>query len=88
MTMEWNSHRAIFPKHNDYMRAFRRAHAGVAMGNNMRQNEPGLLERTRPLPANRVIMAETGGARFLSDITDRSALIPVLKVAKYKLTSN
>jgi len=87
MTMEWHNNRVSFPEHNEYMREFRRAHAKVAWANKPKQDELARLDTMLPLPVTHPIM-ETGGSRFLDSLTDWSALVPILKVAQYKLLQN
>lgn len=98
MTMKWNSRndrfdpnggngRESFEEHNESMREFRGSHADVAMVNGPRLDEAALLERMGFLQVSHTMM-ETGGSALPSDITDRSALVPVLKVAGYKLSQN
>ncbi|MBA7656458.1 hypothetical protein ES703_64383 [subsurface metagenome] len=98
MAMEWNSRndrfdpnggngRKSFEAHNESMREFRSSHADVAVVNGPRLDEAALLERMRSLQVNRTMM-ETGGSALPSDITDRSALVPMWKVARYKLSQN
>jgi len=98
MTMKWNSRndwfdpnggngRESFKKHDESMREFRRSHANVAMVNGPRLDEAALLERMESLQVSRTIM-ETGGSRLLNGTMDWSALVPVLKVAGYKLSQN
>ena len=79
--------RDSFEKHNETMRRFRKSHAGVAMVNGPRLDEAALLERMRPLKVRRTMM-ETGGSALPNDTTDRSTLVPVWKVARYKLSQN
>ncbi len=76
-----------FEKHNECMREFRRSHADVAMVNGQRLDESALLESMKPLQVHRTMM-ETGGAALPSDPTDQSALVPIWKVARYKLSQN
>ena len=98
MTMKWNSRndwfdpnggngRESFEEHNESMREFRRSHADVAVVNGPRLDEAALLERMGSLQVSHTMM-ETGGSRLLNDTTDWSALVPVLKVAGYKLSQN
>ncbi len=98
MTMEWNSRndrfdpnggngRESFEKHNESMREFRRSHANVAIVNGPRLDEAAYLERMASLQVSHTMM-ETGGSALLNDTTDWSALVPVLKVAGYKLSQN
>jgi len=87
MTMAWSSNKASFREHREYMREFRRSHADVAMVNAPRYGEPAVLERTRPLPISRSMM-ETGGSKPFNGTADWSVLVPVPKVAQYKLSPN
>ena len=98
MTMKWNSRngrfdlnggngREFFEEHDKRMREFRRSHADVAVVNGPRLDEAVLLERMKPLQVIRT-MVETGGSRLLNGTTDWPALVPVLKVARYKLSQN
>jgi len=95
--MEWNNRneqfdpnggngKGSFEQHNESIREFRRSHADVAMVNGPRLDEATLLERMLYLRVNYVV--ETGGSALPSDTTDRSALVPVWKVARYKLSQN
>ena len=98
MTMKWNSRndrfdpnggngRESFEEHDESMREFRRSHADVALVNGPRLDEAALLERMGSLQVSHTMM-ETGGSALLSDITERSALVPIWKVAGYKLSQN
>ena len=98
MTMEWNNRdyrfdsdggngRSSFQGHNEHMREFRGSHADVALVNGRRLDESALLERMESLQVSRIMM-ETGGSRLLNGTTDWSALVPVLKVGRYKLSQN
>jgi len=86
MTIEINN-RVSFQEHNKCMRRFRRAHTDVAMVNAPRYGEPAVLERTQPLPISRTMM-ETGGSKPSNGTAAWSALVPVPKVARYKLSPN
>lgn len=79
--------RGPFQEHDERMRGFRRSHAEVAMVNAPRCDEATLIESMELLPVSRPV-TETGGSRFLSGVTDWSALVPVPKVARYKLSQN
>jgi len=97
MTMKWN-HRdyrfdsnggngnGSFEQHNECMREYRGSHADVAMVNGPRLDEATLLESLLFLRINYVV--ETGGSRLLNGAMDWSALVPVWKVARYKLSQN
>ena len=98
MTMEWNNRdyqfdsnggnsEGSFEQHNEHMRGFRKSHANVAMVNAPRLDEAALLERMRPLQVSRIMM-ETGGSALPNDTTDQSDLVPMWKVARYKLSQN
>ena len=98
MTMERNNRRDLFDhnggngsgsyrEHNEHMREFCRSHVQVVMANAVRRDESALLERTRLLQVSYPMM-ETGGLRLLDGTTDWSALIPLWKVAPYKLSQN
>ena len=87
MTIEINN-RVSFQEHNEYMRRFRRAHADVAWVNQPKQDELARLDSMRPLPVSDIII-EMGGSRSLSStVMAWPALVPVLKVAAYKLSPN
>ena len=87
MTMERSDNRVSFPEHNEYMRRFRRAHADVAWTNQPKRDELARLDSMPPLQATHPIM-ETGGSRFHNSGTNWSGLVPVWKVAQYKLSPN
>jgi len=86
MTIEINN-RVSFQEHNEYMRGFRRAHADIAWVNQPKRDELAHLDSMQPLQVPPA-MVETGGSRFHSSTTNWSALVPVLKVAAYKLSPN
>ena len=98
MAMEWNSQndrfepnggngRESFEAHDERMREFRRSHANVAMVNGPRLDEATLLERMESLQVYHAMM-EMGGSALPNDIMDRSPLVPIWKVARYKLSQN
>ena len=98
MAMKWNNNdyqfdpngengRESFKEHNKRMREFYGSHANVAMVNGLRLGEATLLERMESLRVSRTMM-ETGGSRLLNGTTDWSALVPVLKIARYKRSQN
>ena len=87
MTMAWSSNKASFREHREYMRWFRRAHTDVAWVNAPRRDELELLESMPPLPVPPA-MVETGGSKPFNGTADWSVLVPVLKVAQYKLSQN
>lgn len=76
-----------FEEHNEHMREFCRSHADLTMVNAPRCDEAASLRSMRFLRVC-CTMLGTGGSALLGDMTDRSALIPVLGVARYKLTQN
>ena len=79
--------RNSFQEHNEHMKGFRRSHTNVAMVNAPRCDECALLESMCPLQVSHTII-ETGGARCLNSVMVWSALVSVLKVARYKLSQN
>jgi hypothetical protein len=85
MTIGWNYRRASFREHNENMRGFRKSHAGVALVNAPRRHQPSLRQATLPLSQ---IIIERGGARLPDSALDWAALVPVPKVASYKLRPN
>ena len=88
MVTEWNNSRVSFPGHNEYMSWFRRAHAEVAWANKPKRDELARLDSMRHLPVSDIII-EMGGSRSLSStVMDWAALVPILKVAQYKLSPN
>ncbi len=98
MIMEWNNgdyrfdfnggnSNSSFEQHNECMREFRSSHADVALVNQPKRDELARLDSMLPLQVPHPIM-ETGGSRFLSGTADWSALVPVLRVARYKLSQN
>jgi len=87
MTMEWNHSRVSYAEHNEYMKRFRMAHADIAWSNKPKCDELARLDSMRPLKVT-YPMIETGGLRFHSGTTDWSTLVPVFRVASYKLSSN
>lgn len=91
-TRDWfglggGNRRVSFEEHNEYMRWFRQAHAEVAWSNRPKADELARLESMLPLRVNRATV-DTGGSRFCHDAVDWSALVPLWKVASYKLSSN
>jgi len=85
MTMKWNN-RESFQEHHERMRGFRRSHADVALANGSRLDKASFLESLLFLRVNYVV--ETGGSALPDDTSDRSALVPIWKVAQYKLSQN
>ncbi len=97
MTTEWNNRNdrfdpnggngnGSFEQHNGSMREFRRSHANVAMVNEPRLDKASFLESLLFLRVNYVV--ETGGSALPDDTTDQSPLVPMGKVAQYKLSQN
>jgi len=76
-----------FEKHNEQMRGFRMSHTDVTMVNAPRRDEPSLPEGKHLLKVGHTRM-ERGGSGFFHGTTDWSALVPLLKVARYKLSQN
>ena len=85
MTMEWNSNKASFQEHDEYMRRFRRAHANVAWSNKPRRDELVCLDSMRLWQVPHPVV-ETGGSKSMSGTMDWPNLVPVLNVAQYKLS--
>ncbi len=75
-----------FQEHSELMTEFRKSHADVALVNGLRLNEAALLESLLFLRVNYIM--ETGGSALPNDTTDQSPLVPVWKVARYKLSQN
>jgi hypothetical protein len=73
-----------FREHDRQMREFRRSHADVALVNGLRVNEAALLESLLFLRVNYIV--ETGGSAFPDYTTDQPPLVPIWKVARYKLS--
>jgi len=98
MTMGWNNRDyrvdvnsrnggGSFDEHNECMAEFCKSHADVALVNGPRLDESALIESMKPLQVSRN-MLETGGSALPDDTTDRSPLVPMWKVAWYKLSQN
>ena len=98
MTREWNNRndrfdangghgRESYQEHNEHEREFRKSHANVAMVNEPRLGEAALIERMEPLQVSGNII-ETGGSALPNDTTDQSPLVPMPKVARYRLSQN
>ena len=83
MTMKWNN-RESFQEHHECMRGFRRSHADVALVNTPRLDKASFMESLLFLRVNYVV--ETGGSALPDDTTDWVALVPMWKVAEYKLS--
>ncbi len=76
-----------FKQHNEYMREYCRSHGNVAMVNGRRLGEATLLENMGPLQTPRLMMG-MGGSALPNDTTDQWSLVPMWKVARYKLSQN
>ena len=76
-----------FDEHNGHMREFCRSHADVTMVNAPRCDKAVSLRSMRFLRVC-CTMLGTGGSALRDDMADRSALVPLLRVARYKLTHN
>ena len=76
-----------FNEHDECMREFRRSHPNVALVNGPRLDKADFLKRLPSLQVRYLVM-ETGGAKLCGDATDWQALIPIWKVARYKLSQN
>ena len=86
MAIVWNNE-GTFEEHAERVREFRRSHANVALVNGLRLDESALLEGMRLLQV-RCTMVETGGSVRCANAEDWSALVPVWRVARYKLSPN
>jgi hypothetical protein len=87
MTME-RKDRGQFQEHDEQMRGFRQAHAGVAMLNGSRYDQSALRERTLPRQLNQQPLMETGGTSLLSGLASLSDMLQVPRVPKYRLNPN
>ncbi len=97
MAMEWNNRgyqfdpnggnsRGSFQEHDRQMREFRGSHANVAIVNGPRLDEAAYLNSLLYLRVNYTM--ETGGSALPDDTSDQSPLVPMWKVARYKLSQN
>lgn len=79
-----------FQEHDRRMREFRASHADVALVNGTRLDEAALIQTMKPLQVNYPIpiMMERGGSLLPDDTIDCSVLVPMWKVARYKLSQN
>ena len=75
-----------FLEHDSQMREFRTAHADIALVNGPRLNEAAFLDSLLFLRINHI--DEAGGSAFPDDTSDQSPLVPIWKVAEYKLSQN
>jgi hypothetical protein len=87
MRLTWNGNRGSYQEHDEQMRWFRRSHASVAMASAPREEAPSLAESTRPLSLGEVII-ELGGTRLPNAGPEWSYLMPLPRVASYKLSAN
>lgn len=98
MIMEWNDRDYrfdldgendgdSFSEYAERMKWSRRPHDDVVMTNSPRRDELALFESTGTLLV-RLPLMETGGSRLPHHPAVWAALIPILKVARYKLSSN
>ena len=99
MATEWNNrtyqfnpnggnNNGSFQEHDRQMREFRTSHADVALVNGPRLDEVTFLQTLKPLQTNCTMTMETGGSAFPDDTSDQSPLVPIWKVARYKLSQN
>jgi len=97
MTTEWNNRgyqfdpnggnsNGSFQEHDRQMREFRSSHTDVALVNGPRLDEAAYLDSLLFLRVNYIM--ETGGSALPNDTTDRSPLVPMWKVARYKISQN
>ena len=97
MTMEWNnrdyqfdrnsgSSNGSFQLHDECMREFRMSHANVALVNGPRLDKAAYLDSLLYLRVNYTM--ETGGSALPDDTSDQSPLVPMWRVARYKLSQN
>ncbi len=75
-----------FQEHDRQMREFRRSHADVALVNGPRLDEAAFLDSLLYLRINYI--PETGGSALPDDTSDQSPLVPIWRVARYKLSQN
>jgi len=87
MTIEWNHNRVSYAEHNEYMKRFRRAHANVAWSNKPKCDELARSDSMQHLKVTHPMIG-TGGSGFPSGTANWSTLVPVFKVASYKLSPN
>jgi hypothetical protein len=76
-----------FQEHDEQMRGFRQAHAGIAMFNGPRYDQSALRERTLPWQLNSSLM-ETDGASLPGGLASLSSMVQILRVPKYRLSQN
>ncbi len=97
MTMEWNNKsdqfdsnggngNGSFEQHNECMREFRGSHADIALVNGPRLDKAAYLDSLLYLRVNYTM--ETGGSALPDDTSDQSPLVPIWRVARYKLSQN
>jgi len=97
MAMKWNSKDyqfdpnggnggESFEVHNKRMREFHSSHADVALVNGPRLDGVAYLDSLLFLRVNYIM--ETGGSALPDDTSDQSPLVPMWRVARYKLSQN
>ena len=95
--MEWNNKdyrfdsdggngEGSFEQHDEGMREFRKSHADVALVNAPRLDKASFLDNLLFLRVNYVV--ETGGSALPDDTSDQSPIVPIWRVAQYKLSQN
>jgi hypothetical protein len=87
MTTGLNNTRTSFAKHDESMREFRKSHGDMALVNLPRSKEPSLLKTTQPMLLSHIGMG-AGGLRPPANIMDWAFLVPLHRVASYKLSAN
>ena len=94
MTMEWKNRdyrfgrnsRGSFQEHNRQMRQFRSSHADVALANGQRPDQAAYLEGLLFLRVN--YLEETGGSMLPNGAFNGASLVPMRRVAGYRLANN
>ena len=87
MRTSLNNSRVFFQEHNENMRGFYESHARIELLNAPRYDKIAKLIRTRPADLSDIVI-EAGGTRLFHSKIDWSVLVPVPKVAKYRLSQN
>jgi hypothetical protein len=87
MKTSWNNSRVSFQEHNEDMRRLRKSHAQIELLNAPRYDKLAKLIRTQPADLSDIVI-EAGGTRLFHSKIDWSVLVPVPKVAKYRLSQN
>lgn len=85
-TNQDNSQRSL-QEHNEYMREFYSSHTSVILVNPSKYGRSATLEKTHPVQVNHTT-PQAGGSKSLTGMADWPSLVPVLKVAQYKLSRN